>query len=584
MERRATTNRTKKGPGPGGGGSSSSSSPLVWIGLSLVAIVVVVVVVLLLLLLVVDAGQIRFGKTLCRSCVAPPEVSTRGAPAVVAAVAVAAAAANEGAERISSLLLPAGGTTAERTTEPDRGSSLSLSHSSPPLKIFVLVGQSNMQGHGYMDKRDGDGRFLNGTLEWMVETNPEAYGKLKANNSSNNHNDDDDGDNDASTSGSTGAGTTRASSWKARDDVWITYNRQQTGNVRPERNQCGRLVPGYGGDPGQEDHQMGPELGFGWTVGDALAADADTSTGGSGTNRARPRALLVKIAWGGKSLAVDFRPPSSGGTTGLYYESVLANVFEILGSLPEIVPGYHGGGDGGDAAAAAAATSRSSSTTTTNKNNDKGYEISGFAWHQGWNDGCNANMTEEYEYNLANLIRDVRTDLGVPDLPFVIGVSGMNGWQEPTAQRRQQQQQQQRQSHNTTTATTDSQQRQRLEYDPHRTKIIEAQFAVANVSLYPEFEGTVASAETRSFYRPPIPSSPGDQVYHWNNNCESYWLIGRAMGEAMAGVLRNKPHKAPALRLYDNTNDAAYGTTAGREDTAPRLRSANTLLRATTKQ
>jgi alpha-galactosidase len=59
----------------------------------------------------------------------------------------------------------------------------------------------------------------------------------------------------------------------------------------------------YAGMCAGDDHQMhmGPELGFGWSVGDAFNTD--------GTN---DKVLLVKIAWGGKSLEVDFRPPSSG--------------------------------------------------------------------------------------------------------------------------------------------------------------------------------------------------------------------------------------------------------------------------------
>ena len=228
---------------------------------------------------------------------------------------------------------------------------------------------------------------------------------------------------------------------------------------------------------------MGPELGFGWTLGD----DGDENI------------VLIKIAWGGRSLAVDFRPPSSGGTTGLYYESMLATTFKTLSRLSQLFPDYNNRQDNDD----------------TDYGNAKiGHEIAGFAWHQGWNDGCDFNMTAEYESNLANLIRDVRTDLGVPDLPVSIGVSGMNGWKDPP-------------SHDNIDEPPD-----------RRTAIIAAQFAVANATLYPEFKGTVASVETRSFHRPPKPASPGDQVYHWNNNCESYWLIGKAMGQAMINLIR----------------------------------------------
>jgi len=109
----------------------------------------------------------------------------------------------------------------------------------------------------------------------------------------------------------------------------------------------------------------------------------------------------------------------------------------------------------------------------------------------------------------------------VPDLPVSIGVSGMNGW-EP--------------------------------HDPDRSAIIAAQFAVSNATLYPEFVGTVASVETRNFFRPAKPASPGNQIYHWNNNCESYWLIGKAMGEAMINLIHSKNGGADNNNVINNNN------------------------------
>ena len=328
------------------------------------------------------------------------------------------------------------------------------SSGSAPLKIFVMVGQSNTDGHGYIDRtNETDGSFLNGTLDWMVETYPDIYGKLKTY--------DENGD----------------STWTERSDVTITYNDQYVENIRPQSNRHGPLVAGYG----FSSKEMGPELGFGWAVGDALTQDYGSINHNfdDGEALSEPNILLLKCSWGGRSLAYDYRPPSSGGTTGLFYEAMLANVYMTLSNLPKLVPGY---------------------------TLDRGYEIAGFAWHQGWNDGCNSNYTGEYESNLANLIRDVRVDLGIPDLPVSIGVSGMNGW-HPS--------------------------------DPIRTQIAEAQLAVADPNKYPEFAGTVATVETRDFFRE-VSESPGDQIYHWNNNCESYWLIGQAMGEAMVKMILNK--------------------------------------------
>ena len=56
------------------------------------------------------------------------------------------------------------------------------------------------------------------------------------------------------------------------------------------------------------------------------------------------------------------------------------------------------------------------------------YEISGFAWFQGWNDGASDAFLAEYESNLNHLVNDVRNDLGVPDLPVVIANSGHGGF------------------------------------------------------------------------------------------------------------------------------------------------------------
>jgi hypothetical protein len=181
--------------------------------------------------------------------------------------------------------------------------------------------------------------------------------------------------------------------------------------------------------------------------------------------------LLVKAAWGGKSLAVDFRPPSSGGTTGFYYNEILRLFNEATSNLATHFPDYDG----------------------------QGYELAGFGWHQGWNDRVSQEFNDEYEVNMANFIRDMRNDLGVADLPFVIATTGMSGWDET---------------------------------HPRALSLMEAQLAVAE---YPEFYGTVFTVETRGFWRDAA-DSPASQGYHWNRNAATYLDIGVAMGEAMVDL------------------------------------------------
>jgi len=60
------------------------------------------------------------------------------------------------------------------------------------------------------------------------------------------------------------------------------------------------------------------------------------------------------------------------------------------------------------------------------------------------------------------------------------------------------------------------------------------------VPLRPEFKGTVATAETRDFYRPQERFGGNSQGIHWHGNGESYWLMGEAMGREMVKLLGAK--------------------------------------------
>jgi len=71
---------------------------------------------------------------------------------------------------------------------------------------------------------------------------------------------------------------------------------------------------------------------------------------------------------------------------------------------------------------------------------EAGYEIAGFVWFQGWNDLVNGGTYpnrdkprgyEQYTWLLEHFIRDVRKDLDAPDMPFVIGVLGVEGIDDP---------------------------------------------------------------------------------------------------------------------------------------------------------
>jgi hypothetical protein len=109
--------------------------------------------------------------------------------------------------------------------------------------------------------------------------------------------------------------------------------------------------------------------------------------------------LLIKTAWGGKSLHRDFRPPSAGGKTGEYYRKMLADYRQGITRIPEEFPELAGCKP----------------------------ELAGFFWFQGWNDMVDDQARASYEQNLVHLIQDLRRDLQFPGMPVVVGELGNGG-------------------------------------------------------------------------------------------------------------------------------------------------------------
>jgi len=189
--------------------------------------------------------------------------------------------------------------------------------------------------------------------------------------------------------------------------------------------------------------------------------------------------LLIKTAQGNRSLGFDFRPPSSGRTQpdndfeGAEYRLTVKGVRETLQKIDKIVPGYKG----------------------------QGYEMAGFVWFQGHKD--KDSTKEEYAKHLVNLINDLRKEFNAPKMPVVVATIGFNGY--------------------------------RLNDGPWKG-VWEAQMAVGDPKQHPQFAGTVASVDTRDFWRE-VEESPRGQDYHYNRNAETYMLVGEAVGRAMVRLL-----------------------------------------------
>ncbi|MDR3691797.1 MAG: sialate O-acetylesterase [Fimbriimonas sp.] len=251
-----------------------------------------------------------------------------------------------------------------------------------PLMVFILAGQSNMQGHANVSTMDS------------MAADPKTAAILK---------------------------DMRDANGKpvVCDRVWISSVGCAGDGWSDVIEQTGKLTAGFGASPSE----IGPEFTFGLYTAKAL----------------RQPVLIIKTSWGGRSLMTDFRPPSAGprvygdgirarwkqrgldpdkeaaktdAQCGVFYRHMIDHIKMALGDIKRIVPDY---------------------------DPKQGYKLGGFVWFQGFND-----MIDDWSYPgrmqpggyadysrlLEDLIRDVRNDLSAPKLPFVIGVMGIGGMKE----------------------------------------------------------------------------------------------------------------------------------------------------------
>lgn len=308
------------------------------------------------------------------------------------------------------------------------------------VQVFILAGQSNMVGHGKSENGHQDVLGAIGSLRYLAVNDTANYGHLLVDSSN-----------------------PATSAWKTRTDVKVWWRDSDLGTPRGVIK--GDLKIGY--SQSRSTTWYGPEYAFGWQVGDHFTD--------------KP-VLIIKCAWGGKSLNVDFRPPSAvtarGGVLGPYYTGMIDYARDCLSKLGTEFPEFAG----------------------------MGYRIAGIGWHQGYNDRIDATNSASYEANLVDLIHDLRAEFGKPALPFSITTTGMAaGLPEP---------------------------------HPYAgyTTVEKAQLAMNDAVKYPAFAGNVKTTDTRPFWRD-ASVSPSNFGFHWNHNGESQYLNGKAMGTQMVEML-----------------------------------------------
>lgn len=386
-----------------------------------------------------------------------------------------------------------------------------------PVRVFILAGQSNMEGRGFPEPlvwQLSQERYHDRYRHFVAGGDiPEFLATVKA------------------TRNVDAPKTLPEFRWSVREDVWINYLKKR-----------GNLTVGYGAPK----EGFGPEFNFGHVVGEHFDEQI----------------LIIKTSWGGRALAKGFLPPSAMPSQ---------EQFEKLASernqknrdwnaaQPEKIAKFNERlkKENELAKAAGKSTKRprvfkpremvtadevkaeygvdyrammDEVKTCLNEIGDRfpsfksqGYELSGFVWFQGWNDQYN-DYWLSYEDNMATFIRDVRRELNAPKLPFVIGQMGNGGVVEE------------------------------LKEDSPRAIIKKAQAAVAE---YDEFAGNVVCVKTDQYWDMDahrIYTSPGswkadiekwrqygnDRPYHYYGSPWFFAQVGTAFGEAMLGLIDDK--------------------------------------------
>ncbi|MAZ31317.1 MAG: hypothetical protein CMP57_04395 [Flavobacteriales bacterium] len=283
------------------------------------------------------------------------------------------------------------------------------------LRVFVLAGQSNMEGFGTVQDAENDPGSLTNIIENDEPGNWSEVGQ--------------------------------PGNWNSLNDAYI-YFANNGDTIKTN------VTVGQGNDP----NLIGAELMFAHKIDDYYEDPI----------------LIIKTAWGGKNLAQDFRPPSAGGETGEYYNKMIETIHEVTQNLSTEFPDIE----------------------------ITDFEISGFTWFQGWNDGASEEFLQEYESNLYHLVNDVRNDLESPELPFVIANSGHGGF----------------------SFTSDG-----WVQDMQNIVSVSQENVGCNDFL---FGGKVGFVETKQYYLE-ASVSPSDAIYHYNNNALSFLNIGKEMGNKM---------------------------------------------------
>jgi len=242
-----------------------------------------------------------------------------------------------------------------------------------PVKVFILLGQSNMVGMGNVTGGKGE------NLEQAVKTE-KLYPYL----------------------------VDAAGNWAERSDVrYVQVMVGRGGGMNVLHNEPLKVGKG----------KIGVEFGFGHQLGEFLDEPV----------------MLLKSCIGNRALGWDLLPPGSQGfeftskdrKTGKEVTHVHPGYKGSperweKGTEPKPIAWYAGKQYDDDVANA----KKVLSDLGTYYPGAKGYEVAGFLWWQGERDCGSEALSSRYEQNLVNVIKSLRKDFNAPNAKFVIATLG----------------------------------------------------------------------------------------------------------------------------------------------------------------
>lgn len=234
-----------------------------------------------------------------------------------------------------------------------------------PLQVYILCGQSNMQGHAALR-----------TLEYLIYNKETAveYEHWKD----------------------------RYGFWNERSDVWI---------YTTDGGRYGKLRPGYGAS----ERELGPELGFGEVIGDTCGKQVlliKTCWGGKSVKRdflspgsPMPSAEQLKAQLeNARKKNPDATMEDIKGRYGHYYRETVKTVRDVLGDLKKYYPKYD-----------------------EKAGYELAGFVFFQGWNDMVDSEQRTEKYAQYTVRLGQMIKDIRKDLKAPELPVVIGELGAGG-------------------------------------------------------------------------------------------------------------------------------------------------------------